>query len=397
MNCKIDEVCYYNSLCNGSYKQTKDYIKYVSYATIRKYIAIGENLDYELRFLLEEKGKKKLSLGLALKFCEVPNTEFQYDIYKRMSSRNITNKEKITYFDEYTECNICCEKTHFQEKLPCCGMFVCLNCLYTTVETMINDIAFSGCKCPFCKSYFSEKYIYDILTFNRKNKIYKWIYNVQDLYFKREYYRNLWRKMRAIIERVEVLQNKMIDENLDFGKLVSGDEKEKYYGVCVECCPPLINNTQIFTDIKVNTVDRECADGEGNMVVLNHDMFKCENCGDKDNEYKKCPHCGIKTLRPSACNYVICGDHRWCWICNERLPNNHEGHNVHYWTGPGSSPYSNYCRRSINYYAPDFVMDCCDCMNCSKYSGLKICKTLECYNRCETSENPYCNTCKNLI
>ena len=397
MNGKIDEVCYYNTLCNGSYAKTKDCVKTISYATIRKYVAIGENLDFELRLLLEEKGKKKLSLGLALKFCEVPNTDFQYNIYKRMFSRTITNKEKIEHFNEFTECNICCEKSQFQEKLPCCGMFVCLTCLYKTIDIMINDISFSGCKCPFCNSYFSKKYIFDILTFNRKNKIYKWIYNVPYLYFKREYYRNLWRKMRAIIERVEVLQNKMIDENLDFGKLVSGNEKEKYYGVCVECCPPLINNTQIFTDIKINTIDRECADGEGNMVVLNLDMFKCENCGDKDNEYKKCPHCGIKTLRPSACNYVICGDHRWCWICNERLPNNHEGHNVHYWTGPGSSPYSNYCRRSINHNAPDFVMDCCDCKACSKHSGLKLCKTLECYNRCEGSENPHCNACQNLI
>ena len=397
MNGKIDEVCYYNALCNGSYAKTKECVKTVSYATIRKYVAIGKNLDFELRDLLEEKGKKKLSLGLALKFCEVPNPEYQYDIYKRMSSRTITNKEKIESFTEYTECNICCEKSHFQEKLPCCGMFVCLTCLYKTIDTMINDISFSGCKCPFCNSYFSKKYIFDILTFNRKNKIYKWIYDVPELFFKREYYRNLWRKMRAIIERVEVLQNKMIDENLDFRKLVSGDEKEKYYGVCVECCPPVTKNIQIFTDIKVNTVDRECADGEGNMVVLNHDMFKCENCGEKDNEYKKCPHCGIKTLRPSACNYVICGDHRWCWICNERLPNNHEGHNVHYWTGPGSSPYSNYCRRSIQYNAPDFVMDCCDCSDCSKHMGLKLCKTLECYNRCESSEKPHCKACQNLI
>ena len=50
--------------------------------------------------------------------------------------------------------------------------------------------------------------------------------------------------------------------------------------------------------LKVNTVDRECADGQGNMVVLNHDMFKCENCGDKDNEYKNikrfCAKCCIK-------------------------------------------------------------------------------------------------------
>ena len=394
MNGKIDEVCYYNTLCGGSYAKTKECIKSISYPTIRKYVAIGENLDFELRHLLEEKGKKKLSIGLALKFCEVPNKDFQYDIYTRMSSRSITNKEKISSFSEYTDCSICCEQSLFQEKLPCCGTFVCLTCLYKTIETMINDIAFSGCKCPFCNTYFSKKYMFNILTFNKKSKLYRWIYDVPQLYWKREYYRNLWRKMRAIIENVEVMKGKLIDDDLNFKKLVSDDKKEKYYGVCVECCPPLINKTQIFTDLKVNTVNRECADGEGNMVVLNNDMFKCENCGDKDNEIKKCPHCGIKTLRPSACNYVICGDHRWCWICNERLPNNHEGHNVHYWTGPGSSPYSNHCRRSINHNAPDFVMDCCDCSACSKHSGLKLCKKLNCYNRCEVPGDSLCNACK---
>lgn len=394
MNGKIDEVCYYNTLCDGSYAKTKEYIKSISYPTIRKYVAIGKNLDFELRPLLEEKGKKKLSIGLALKFCEVPNKEFQYDIYTRMSSRSITNKEKMSSFNDYTECSICCEKSLFQEKLHCCGTFLCLTCLYTTIDTMINDIAFSGCKCPFCNTYFSKKYMFNILTFNKKSKLYRWIYDVPQLHWKRDYYRNLWRKMRAIIENVEVMKGKLIDDDLNFKKLISDDKKEKYYGVCVECCPPLINKTQIFTDLKVNTVNRECADGEGNMVVLNNDMFKCGDCGDKNNEIKKCPHCGIKTLRPSACNYVICGDHRWCWICNERLPNNHEGHNVHYWTGPGSSPYSNHCRRSINHNSPDFVMDCCDCSACSKHSGLKLCKKLNCYNRCEVSGDSLCNACK---
>jgi len=394
MNDKIDEVCYYNALCNGSYAKTKECIKSISFPTIRKYVAIGENLDYELRPLLEEKGAKKLSLGLALKLCEVPNRDYQYDIYKRMCSRNLTNKQKITSFEDYIECSICCEKNYFQENLQCCGQFICVDCLYKTIVNTINDIAYTGCKCPYCSSYFSKKYIFDILTFNRKNKLYRWLYNIPQLYIQREYYRNIWRKMKAIIERIEIIQDKLIDEDYNFKNLVSSDEKEKYYGVCIECAPPLTNNTQIFTNIKVNTVDRECVDGEGNIVVLNHDMFRCENCGDKDNEYKKCPHCGIKTLRPNACNYVICGDHRWCWICNERLPNTHEGHNVHYWTGPGSSPYSNYCRTSINYGATDFVIDYCECSNCLPHNGFKLCKTLNCYNRCYHKNNDLCKLCK---
>lgn len=391
MNQKIDEICYYNALCNRKYKETMKYIN-ISYQTMRKYQLIGEKLDFELREFLDKKGKDKLTIGLALKFCEVVNKDHQYTIYQQLSSRQITNKEKIDTFENYLECSICFNKSYLQEKLPCCGHLLCIQCLYKTLDTMVNDIAFTGCTCPFCNSYFSKDYLYKLLSFNRKYGT-SLCFNDQELFTNRHYYRNLWRKMRAIIEQVEIRKGKLIGPSLNFKKLISDDKKETYYGVCKECCPPILNETQVFNHIKVNTIDKECVDGEGNMVVLNHDMFRCENCGDKDNEYKKCPHCGIKTLHPDACNYVICGDHRWCWICNERLPNDHNGHNVHYWTGPGTSPYSNHCRRSINYTQPDFVLDYCDCSACYPHSGLRLCENLECYNRCENPGDTRCSNC----
>ena len=391
MNQKIDEICYYNALCNRKYKETMKYIN-ISYQTMRKYQLIGEKLDFELREFLDKKGKDKLTIGLALKFCEVVNKDHQYTIYQQLSSRQITNKEKIDTFENYLECSICFDKSYIQEKLPCCGHLLCIHCLYKTLDTMVNDIAFTGCKCPFCNSYFSKDYLYKLLSFNRKYGT-SLCFNDQELFTNRHYYRNLWRKMRSIIEQVEIMKGKLIGPSLNFKKLISDDKKETYYGVCKECCPPILNETQVFNHIKVNTIDKECADGEGNMVVLNHDMFTCENCGDKDNEYKKCPHCGIKTLRPDACNYVICGDHRWCWICNERLPNDHNGHNVHYWTGPGTSPYSNHCRRSINDTQHDFVLDYCDCSACYPHSGLRLCENLECYNRCENLGDTRCSNC----
>ena len=391
MNQKIDEICYYNALCNRNYKETMKYVN-ISYQTLRKYKLLGEKLDFELRGYLDKKGKDKLTIGLALKLCEVLNKDHQYIIYQQLSSRQLTNKEKIDTFEDYLDCSICCGKSYLQERLQCCGNTLCIQCLYKTVDTMINDIAFTGCICPFCNSYFSKDYLYKLLSFNRKyGKIL--YFNDKELFANRNYYRNLWRKMRAIIEQVEIMKGKMIGPSLNFKKLVSDDRKEKYYGVCKECCPPILNEIQVFNHIKVNTVDKECVDGEGNMVVLNHDMFTCENCENKDTEYKKCPHCGIKTLRPDACNYVICGDHRWCWICNERLPNDYNGHNVHYWTGPGTSPYSNHCRKSINYNLPDFVLDYCDCNACYPHSGLRLCKNLECYNRCENPGDTQCSYC----
>jgi hypothetical protein len=394
MNEKIHEVCYYNSLCNGNNTETLKYIRNISAPTVKKYITIGENLDYELKDQLDKKGKDKLSIGLALKFCELPNKEHQYYIYQKISQVHLTNKEKISSFVNFLECSICCDNSYYQEKLPCCGHILCMKCLYETIDTMVNDISFSGCKCPFCNSYFPKNYMYGLLSFSINVKENQWMKKNTLIYSKRNYYRNIWRKMMGIIEQVEIMKSKMIGPSLDFKGLVSGDKKEKYYGVCNECSPPVLSVTQIFTNIKVNVIDKECVDGEGNIVILNDNMFHCENCGDKDNECKKCPHCGIKSLRPDACNYVICGDHRWCWICNERLPNDHNGHNVHYWTGPGSSPYSNHCRKSINHHGPDFIMDYCYCGSCSPNSGLKLCRNLECYNRCDNSVDILCNKCK---
>ena len=98
----------------------------ISYATIRKHIAIGENLDYEPRQFLDGKGKNKLTIGLALKYCEVPNKEHQYDIYQRIvSSRSLTNRQKISSFEDHLDCNICCFY-YFQEKLPVLwNIYVC--------------------------------------------------------------------------------------------------------------------------------------------------------------------------------------------------------------------------------------------------------------------------------
>jgi len=385
---KVIEACYYHSLCNGNFKRTSNFLK-VSDVTLRKYVNIGNSLDFSLQEKMDQKGKHKLSLSFANKLASsIRDLDFQCEIYDKMCQDNLTNKEKIEKLPEYTECMVCCEETYNQIKMPCCS-FICLTCLYNHMETTINDIAFEGCKCPLCNQYLSKLFIYQILSINLKNNLFKWIRNIPEIYFKRHYYRNLFRKQRAIIETIEDKLNKRIDERTNnFKELI--DEK-LYYGVCVECCPILDNNpNRVYFDLKVNTIERQCVNAEGNIVVLNNDMFKCKSCTADQTEYKKCPHCGIKTLKPDGCNYVICGDHRWCWICNERLPNNHNGHNVHYWTGPGTSPYSNRCRKSISHPGPKFIMNYCDCYSCRSEGGKKLCKNLNCYNRCE---NEYCEKC----
>ena len=105
---------------------------------------------------------------------------------------------------------------------------------------------------------------------------------------------------------------------------------------------------------------------------------------------KKCPHCGIKTLKPSGCNYIYCGDHRWCWICNERIENNNNGHNHHYWTGPGTSAFSPECRVTLETDTPDHVIKRCPCKHCRKRDFKPLCLHLECNNTAIDYKKKYC-------
>jgi hypothetical protein len=210
---------------------------------------------------------------------------------------------------------------------------------------------------------------------------------IQSRKFSKRYNTNLYYKFHYLIGLLKRLKG-YDGEDL---QLLTDDEK--YYGVCYQCSP-LVSNTytqkEEFKNLRISSVDKQCVNGEGEIVVLQPQMFKCSSC--KNNEeniiIKKCPHCGIKTLKPDGCNYVICGDHNWCFICNERLESNHNGHNVHYWMGRGSSAWSNKCRKSENHNAPTYILKNCSCYSCRGQPSL--CRELDCMNRCQ---GEYCSSC----
>jgi len=171
-------------------------------------------------------------------------------------------------------------------------------------------------------------------------------------------------------------------------------DKELIYGPCSLCSYPLPvskihRQKEKFRRIKMGSIQRRCANDENQMLVLEPNMFTCGPCRNEDVIVKKCPHCGIKTLKPDGCNYVICGDHRWCFICNERLEVNHNGHNVHYWMGSGSSAYSDKCRKSENSNLPTFILDKCDCYSCRGKDSL--CLTLDCMERTPRKQCDICD------
>ena len=390
---KIEECYHYYTLCNNV-AQVLKYVK-VSRATLMRYVRIIEDLDITLFDLLNKKGKGKLTINFAEYFVKnVRNPDHQVEIFKKIET--LSDKKKKENLKELTECPICCDNSDSHIQMPCCGIFICVTCLYKYIDQMINNITFGGVRCPCCNIFFNRGFIRrHLLT---KVKRYGNSYSLPPSlhWFKvgkggrpgtigNLYNRNIYKKMSAIIRKIERMNGKKIGKELDFDTLVSGNDAPQYYGVCKSCCPPVSKNNPVynFESLKVTTVDKQCVNGEGNLVVLKDEMFKCPTCkGEEDVVFKKCPHCGIRTMKPDGCNYVICGDHRWCFICNERLEISHEGHNVHYWMGRGTGPYSDECRESNNYDAPRYILDKCDCYSCRSHGGLRLCETFECNERC---------------
>lgn len=196
----------------------------------------------------------------------------------------------------------------------------------------------------------------------------------------------------------------VIIDDTNIQKLYPLITKNTIFGLCYQCNKiqkniPIMDKlrfSQIKKNYKLCTLERQCANQENELFEAKPEMFVCNDC--TDGTFKKCPHCGVKTLKPDGCNYIYCGDHRWCWICEERLENSNGGHNEHYYTGPGTSPYTNRCRKSMNMTTkPWFILDTCDCSHCIANEGLPLCRTLECMNRTyyldDNKPSKYCYEC----
>ena len=399
-------------LSDKNITKTLQYTK-LSRATLSNYIKIIELLDFSLLEYLDKKGKEKLSIKDALYICNnVLNPENQFQIFKNFILS--PKKERIRSLNEEQTCMICADtKKHF-EFTPCCNNSICESCLIKTFESKIQDLVFKSVDCPFCNVPFSliycrwfmkERFKYNYKNYEKgSSDLWRWT-NVyfQNFEFWKFYYMNLYQKYLQIIHVLELKNDYMIaDSEPDFKRLLG---EEKYYGACSQCTPkftkrsPLIHRND-WRYLQVCDIPRQCGNGEGGILVLEPEMFRCVVCKSRDEnmddgEFKKCPHCGIKTVKPDGCNFIYCGDHRWCWICNERIENNDNGHNKHYWTGPGTSPYTNRCRESIGSASDRFVIrGKCDCSSCKGNGGAPICRNIDCMNRTVLSEeNIYYKNC----
>ena len=369
-----------------------------SMVTLKKYIHIQEKLDIELFPHLDSKNKK-LTIDTAYDLVSnIVNKEIQCDIfYNFLKKGNKINKGIIK---DIVFCNICCDSSKFLIKLPCCGQYLCENCLLQHINVKMTDITFQMIRCLFCSVIMKHEFLDKLLYLRYVHKE-EWMimnqlkYNQYMKYNKCYLYNILQRYYSMLIQIENKEENRGIyitDINIehDLPKLL----KDNIYGPCFKCSPHISTHRrrrkETWDTMKIKGIPRSCMNDENNELVIKKEMFQCETCSELETTVKKCPHCNVKTVRPNECNFVICQcKNFWCFLCGSRLFNDHNGHNVHYYMGPGSGPFSNKCRVTENHKDPSFEIKSCQCIHCITRGGKSICLNLNCNNTALESKK-YC-------
>jgi hypothetical protein len=381
---KIQNV-YDTYITNGKNKKKVKELVDLSEPTITKYIKIKENIHKDLLPYFDSK-EKKLTIDISyILLSNFVKQDTQYDIFiNHLEKGNKKNKQIINVL---TMCNICCENTKTITKLPCCNQYICDNCLLQHIVTKMTDISFHSIRCMYCSVIMRLSYI-DKLLYMRYIHKEKWM---KDWTIRKKYNENYLYNVLQLYYCMLLQIEKIHNENSIYITDINIDEElpkilEKHvYGICYKCCPYITTkhkyHTNTWSKIKMKALPKECVNNENNEVILTKDMFLCEKCDELEKTVKKCPHCGIQSIRPNECNFVICRcGNNWCFLCGCRLLNDRNGHNVHYYIGTGSGPYNNECRVTTNHTSPSFEILSCSCNLCSQRQGRSICWHLDCQN-----------------
>ena len=104
---KLSEIQMILFIYNSVYKKTANthILTGKSVNMIRKYILIGEGLDYEILLDLDKKGKERLTIGIAELLEFIINMDEQLEVYNKI--KLLKNPEKKVIKQEMI-CNICC-------------------------------------------------------------------------------------------------------------------------------------------------------------------------------------------------------------------------------------------------------------------------------------------------
>lgn len=364
----------------------------VSAPTLKKYITIYENLDVRLFPYLDNK-KKKLSIDLALDLCKKTlNHDTQYKMFIDLFKKTV--KENKIILRENSCCLICCEDSNYIRTMDCCGNLICEKCFFKTVLMSLNDFTFKFIKCPMCNQTHSILDIKNYHEYIRSKNEYmnKWKFKSY-IGYDNTFYNGIQRYIQLHKKIVE--EKTLVDSKTKFKriKVLEKSMDKEIYGLCVQCSPSIEHRRNPdYKNLKIKCIERRCVDSENQIVVLKKEMFHCSECSKVNNEVKKCPHCGVKTVKPDQCNFIPKCECKqaWCFICGSRLPNDAYGHNHHYWTGNGTSAFSPDCRVTLKTDTPDHVIKRCHCKHCRKRNYKPLCLHLECNNTAIDYKKKYC-------
>lgn len=382
---------------------------------LKRYITIKEQLSPALYPLLNNRKKMTLTLAelLCKNLCNHEHQEFAY-----AEAITYPTKERKAIILNHQMCGICCDTTSSHEVMSCCGQWICSECFFQTLVKTTTNLTFQALQCAFCRQEISLPTLKNFTGSHLQNR-YDHLNRLRTYPISLDPWRNSREWINKTSKHYRYNQTYMVNIYMLYEQYLKGyleyseeDRSTHHIGKCNACIERYyrtydrfdqdINmkryNRIPFDRFHMGSVAKDCANDE----ALKAEMFICQECRDREDNcvIKRCPHCGIKSIRPDGCNFVQCECRNyWCFVCNKRLPGNHEGHNVHYWIGNGSGPYDDHCRVSTNYEGENFVIDNCGCRYCRVRNGAPACTTIDCPHPAKRiSENKYqlvCEHCEN--
>ena len=170
----------------------------------------------------------------------------------------------------------------------------------------MNDINYNNKNNWLSSSTFNYEYWRYTKNYNRN----KFVIDYNKIYFF-----NIYKYFIRTLHIIEIIQNKVVyDNNTDIEFLLkpNKNDNEKIYGECGVCSGNMhiriTNKKQNFNRLQLGYINKECVAANGELLVLTPDLFKCIVCKSREEDMediiiKKCPHCGVRNMRPNGCNY----------------------------------------------------------------------------------------------
>ena len=323
------------------------------------------NVDEAWHYLSKEKGLYQhifYSSENDPRICEICQEKENVHITHYNDNKptiNNLNKTTLSNYNEsrgkvfkYTElnkiiqkCKICEDEISNDEKLfQCyqCHNYYCSDCLFSYIKELIKN-GKSEIICPHCKAEFDQKKVEQIFEYN-DNTNNKEIENLKKLFYKNK-------SKKIVLSNTNLIFCPFPDCE-GYAKKISGlpfNKCNKGHQFCSKCGELWHKEGRCPEEEKVDKLFEQ--------------YYKKLNL-------KKCPSCGIITLKKGGCNHITCTfcKKNWCWLCQEIF----DSADIHY----GDINRSCYNRMMNNGIDSDI---CAKCENVSNnFNTFNKCRHLIC-------------------